>query len=157
MSKFVYNLSLIFGDRRSLLVSILVFVITIMMIFYITDYKLLRWNIGLLYANIWFAIDILFALLFAVFIGWFVYKTLLFWSSKNVWWWFGGFLSVLVTGCTSCTITLASYIWLGSLIALLPFWGMELKVLWLILVIYGVYDSVSHLTECKVKKSAYYK
>lgn len=153
MSKFAYNLSLIFKNKRSLTVSIIVFVIIILILFDITDYKLLRWNIGPLYTNIWIAIDMIFALLFAVFLGSFVYKMLLFGKSKNIWWWLGWFLSVLVTWCTSCTLTLASYIGLGSLIALLPFWGIELKILWLILVIYGVYDSVSHLTECKVKNS----
>lgn len=152
MDKFLNNISLVLKDRRSMISCLVTFIVIWSIIYEMTDYPLIKGNLWHNYYIIWIVTDILFLILFSFFVAWFVYKSLLFWSNKNIWWRLGGFLSVLVTWCTSCSITIASYIWLAWLISLLPWWGIEIKIIWLLLIWYAVYDTYNKLTECKVKK-----
>lgn len=152
MKKILNNLLLVLKDKRSLLTMIVVFLLLSLIIYNFTDYHLIRGNLWVTRYYIWMIVDILFIILFSLFVAGFVYKSLLFWTHKNVWWRLGGFFGLLVTWCTSCSITLASYIWLAWLVSLLPWWGIELKIVWLLLVWYGVYNTYNKLTECEIKK-----
>lgn len=92
-------------------------------------------------------------LLFAM-IKLFVYKYLnVGGKDRGSWAWLGGgILSLIVTGCPACSITLASYLWLSSMIAWLPYDGLELKILAVLLMWYGVYDMWKNLDLCEMKK-----
>ena len=152
MHKLLKNISLVLKDRNSMIAFLITFLLVGFMIYDMTDYPLIRGNLWHSYYIAWIITDILFLIWFSLFVAWFIYKSLLFWNYKSTWWRLGGFFGVLVTWCTSCSVTIASYLWLAWLISLLPWWGIEIKIIWLILILYAVYDTYSKLTECKVKK-----
>lgn len=152
MNKFIKNIPLVLKDRRAMIAFAITFIIVGSVIYGMTDYSLIKGNLGQNYYTTWMIIDALFVISFSLFVAGFVYKSLLFWQHKNIWWRFGGFFGLLVTWCTSCSITIASYLWLAWLISLLPWWGIELKIIWLILVGYGVYNTYNKLTECDMRK-----
>jgi hypothetical protein len=66
----------------------------------------------------------------------------------------GSVFGVLVSGCPSCGITIASYLGLGSILTQLPFSGTELKIVGLGLLIYSINSLVKNMYLCdtKVKK-----
>ena len=64
----------------------------------------------------------------------------------------GTFLGLLVAGCPACSITLASYLGLGSLISFLPWYGLELKIIAIFLLIYANISLLKNLKVCEIKK-----
>lgn len=119
---------------------------------YYTDRALIVWNYGKAYANfVWF-ID--------------VFNTILLWGfiASSIWKWTafakpqktdhkgrrGWVFSILVSGCPTCTITLASYLWLASIITLLPYNWLELKILWTLLLCRSLYKNIKTLTVCEL-------
>ena len=69
-------------------------------------------------------------------------------SSSTV---FGSFLSVLVSGCPACSITLASYLGLSSFLSALPFFGIELKIAGLGLLLYSTNYLAKNLYTCNTR------
>jgi hypothetical protein len=65
----------------------------------------------------------------------------------------GGILSLIVTGCPACSIWLASYLGLSAFISWLPYDGVELKVISVLLMWYAVYDMWRKLDVCEISKS----
>jgi len=63
----------------------------------------------------------------------------------------GGFLGVVVSGCPACSITLASYLGFASIVSSLPFFGIELKIVSLLLLLYVLYITLRDIDVCKVK------
>lgn len=120
---------------------------------YFTDRALIAGNFWSIYATINLIFDIINILLIWLFISSFIYKRRLFGvsSKNNQSGWFGSITSVLVSGCPACSITLASYLWLASFFALLPYNGLELKILGTIILIWSVYSNIKNLTSCKRK------
>lgn len=120
-----------------------------------TDFELSSAN---LWKNMFFVqiiLYILFSLLFGVFVAASVYKIRFFgtYDKKNsgvgVLWWFIG---VLVAWCPACAVSLASYIWLASVVALLPRHGLELKIIWVVLVWYAVWKSLITMEVCELHR-----
>ena len=64
-----------------------------------------------------------------------------------------GILSLLVTGCPACSIGLASYLGLSAFISWLPYDGVELKVLSVLLMWYAVWDMWRKLDVCELKRA----
>ena len=117
-------------------------------------------NLDLAVGNMWtwFAYTeivtyIIFMLFFSVFISASVYKRRYF-SNFNIKtssaWSIWGIFGVLVAGCPACSITLASYLWLASLISLLPYKWLELKILWIILLGYACRNIIKDIDTCVV-------
>jgi hypothetical protein len=65
---------------------------------------------------------------------------------------FGGFLGILITGCPSCTIWLASFLGVGSMLSLLPREWLELKMLALIVLIWSNWKMYKNLLVCNLRK-----
>ena len=61
----------------------------------------------------------------------------------------GSILSLLVTGCPACSITLASYIGLGGILSVFPYFGYEVRVIWLGVLIYAIYQVYNSLETCE--------
>lgn len=102
------------------------------------------------------SLDIFLAILFGIFLAGTLYKMIYFGNKKTsklwfVWW----FLGSLVWGCTSCSLTLASYLGLASFMAFLPYGWLEIKILSILLLIYVVFVTLKNLEVCnlKLKKS----
>ncbi len=124
-------------------------------LWHFTDIDFIQGNLGTTRASIETTLHVAFTLLFGVFIAATVYK----WnymkkisaadSTKGLIWWF---LWTLVAGCPSCTITVASYIGLASVISMLPWWWLELKIIGLGLMIRSTYNTIKNIHTCSVKK-----
>lgn len=121
-------------------------------------------NLDLAIGNMWawfayteVAMYSIFVLLFSLFISASVYKRRYF-GSFNIktsgTWSIWGIFGVLVAGCPACSITLASYLGLASLISLLPYKGLELKILWIILLGYACRHIILTLDTCEIKNHA---
>jgi len=122
---------------------------------YFMDIELIIGNQGNIVAYTEITLFFLFVILFSFFVSVSVYKILYFQSSDkkqlglwSVWW----VLSMLVVWCPACSITLASYIWLASLLSLLPFKWLELKIVWIILLFYVIIKSLKSLHVCSLKQ-----
>ena len=124
--------------------------------YYFMQRELVIWNLWITFYNLELGLIILIALLFWIFLWATLYKMKYFWvnNSKSkrsrlwfIWWLFG----VLVAGCPACSITLASYIWLASIISLLPYKWLELKVVSVFLLIYAIYITLKNLEVCSLK------
>jgi hypothetical protein len=61
---------------------------------------------------------------------------------------FAVFLGILAPGCVSCGIGLAATLGLGAALVTLPFKGLELAVLAIILLIYAINKTTTRFIEC---------
>ena len=112
-------------------------------------------NLGYTFYYTELALDILITILFGLFVWWSVYKILYFshFKKKHFWVWaVASFFWILVGWCPACSITIASYLWLASFLAVLPYNGIELKVLSFVLLVWVVYEVLKTLEVCSIKK-----
>lgn len=119
-------------------------------------------NSELIIGNLWYTfyiseliLDVLIALLFWLFIWSTVYKIFYFSTptKKHIWiWWMASFFWILVWWCPACSITVASYLGLASILSVFPYHWIELKVLSFIMLLYVVYDTLKTLEVCSIKK-----
>ena len=106
-----------------------------------------------LYANIEYYSNILLAILIGLFIAAVVYKFLFFknfnktQSTTSLIWGMAGMVAV---GCPACTITLGSYIWLSGILTAMPFLGLEIKIIWILLMIIWITLLLKDLEVCKI-------
>lgn len=119
-----------------------------------SDRALIAGNFWSTYAKINLIFDSINIILIWLFVASFVYKRRLFGNptQNNQSGWFGSITSVIVSGCPACSITLASYLGLASLFTLLPYNGLELKIIGTGILIRSVYDNIKHLTTCSLKR-----
>lgn len=123
--------------------------------YYFKNTQLIIGNLGLTFYIAELTLDIFIALLFWLFIWSTVYKIYYFTApkKKHIWvWWFASFFWIFVWGCPACSITVASYLGLASILSVFPYYWMELKVLSFIMLLYVVYDTLKTLEVCSVKK-----
>lgn len=144
----------VFTKWKYLILTLFTFVFIFFLFFYFSDYQTVQGNYGSLHAYLLIGSQAIISFLFSLFLSLSVYKFITFsayspteQSTSTI----GSFLGVLVTGCTSCSITLASYLGLASLISLLPFGGLELNFLSIILLLLGTFFTLKNLKVCKFK------
>ena len=122
--------------------------------YFFLDVELVKWNLGMNFLRAEIFLTISSAILFGIFLASIMYKIRYFspkaWAEWAVWWAF----VMIVTGCPTCSLTLAYYVWLSWIISSLPYSGLELKALWLLLIAYAIYDNLKHLEVCKIKKQS---
>ena len=94
---------------------------------------------------------IIISILFWIFLWSTFYKIQYFQVHKTGLWFTGWFLWILVSWCPACSITLASYLWLGWFISIFPYYWLELKFLSLFMLIYANYYTLNNLQLCKIK------
>lgn len=142
--------------KPSSLISTIISIIAIWsLFFYFTNKDLIIWNLWLPFYITEVSLDISIALLFWIFIGSSIYKIFYFANptKKTMWvWWVASFFWVLVSWCPACSITLASYLGLTSILSVFPYHWLELKVLSFIMLLYVVYDTLKTLEVCSIKK-----
>ena len=73
-------------------------------------------------------------------------------SKTNILGTIGGTLGTILSGCSCCGLTLASYFGLLPLMSLLPYDGLEIKILWTLGLVYALYDILKNLETCSWKK-----
>ena len=150
------NLKKVLAKPSSLIVSIISIIAISSLFYHFKNSELIIWNLWMTFYVAELILDIFIALLFWLFVWSTVYKILYFSTpnKKNLWvWWFASFFWILVSGCPACSITLASYLGLASILSVLPYHWIELKVLSLIMLLYVVYDTLKTLEVCSIKKN----
>ncbi len=119
--------------------------------FYFIQKDLIIWNLGHSFYIMEIVLTIVISILFWLFIWSTLYKIKYFQVKKTwagfIWWFFG----VLVSWCPACSVTLASYIWLASIISTFPYYGMELKFLSVFMLIYANYATLKTLELCNIQ------
>ena len=154
------NFMKIFTDSVAWGTGLLGLVITVWLGWYFSDLDLTKGNMGGTYAYGELVLYGIFVIAFVVFISATIYQIRYFSQfeteeKKNkktgILGGIGSFFSILVVWCPACSITLASYIWLASLMSLLPWNGMELKILGAWLVIWSAWSTVNKLETCQMK------
>lgn len=142
-------------DRRGTIVAV-VFVVLFAWIQHImTDTAAIRGNYGEVNLMIRQILDVSVLVLLFGLVRLFVYKYIhVGWWDKGTGAWLGwGLLSLIVTGCPACSIWLASYLGLSAFITWLPYDGVELKILSVLLMWYAVWDMWRKLDVCEIKRN----
>jgi len=119
--------------------------------YYFLDSQIIIWNKWYIYYYFEMSLDILIMILFWIFVWSTLYKMAYFNAWKTWVWFLWWFLWILVSGCPSCTITLASYFWLAWIVSVLPFWWIELKVISVLILFYVCYSTLKNLEVCNLK------
>jgi len=154
IQKLTHNLKKVLQDKISLWIGILTILISWTIWRYFTNLDL---TIGNMWT--WFAYTELilygsFSILFGIFVASSVYQWKYF-SEMNAktsgigWVW--GIFGMLVAWCPACSITLASYLGIASVMSFLPWKWMELKILGIAFLLYACWNILSNLETCKLR------
>ncbi len=144
----IENIIGILKQKKYLAISIITFAVFIGIINYFNDIEQQLGNLGN-FAYLQLGTDVIIAALFAIFIGLFIfqYDTKKELSEKKGL--VGGALGVLFFGCAACNITLAGYLGLAGFLSVFPWYGYELKIVALGVLLISI-ARLSKLT-CSVK------
>lgn len=144
----------VFSKMSYLSLALIIFILMSLLFYQFTEVDLIKGNMGLTYYYVNTFLQGFISVLFALFVPLSIYKFKLFnqFSVKeNSTSLVGAFLGTVVTGCAACSITLASYLGLAGAISLLPWYGLELKLISIPLLVYSVFFLLRDLKVCKVK------
>ena len=147
MNEFKNNFLEIFKNKNYVFLSIITFILIGLVFEYFTDSELIKGNMGANYLYILITSQILISFLFAIFISAFYYKYKKFniiETNENRTSFSALFLGVLVAGCPACSVSIASYIGLAGLISLFPYYGLELKIIAIPMLVYANYYSIKN-------------
>lgn len=150
------NLNHLFKKKNIKTLYILLVMLAFGVWWYFTDIRIMLGNYGKVhtYTDIWLSIVMIFW--FPLFLIALYYKGMLFWKAetlekKNILGTVGGTIGTILSGCSCCGLTLASYFGLLPLMNLLPYDGLEIKILWTLGLLYALFDIIKNLETCKVK------
>lgn len=155
MGQAIDNLKQVYSNWRYWLLSLVVAAPLAYLFYYFTNFEIISGNLGA--AQAWGQVLFQAAMvpLFGLNIALVVYRFNLFrevgtkaQGASAV----GTFFGSIVAGCPACSITLASFLGLGTVISGLPFYGLELLVVGLLLLGYSNWWLAKNLTMCKVRK-----
>lgn len=154
MKEIIRNIKLVIKNKKYLLI----FIVTTLLFLYV-GYITFNYENSL--GNLWktityweITLHILLSILFGIFLSGQIYKIYAMWTiktegkSKGILWWIFG---VLITGCPSCSIGIASYLGLSSILSFLPRYGLELKIAAVVLLLWANYSLYKNLLVCKRK------
>lgn len=121
---------------------------------WMTDFALASGNLWNNVAILHIVLYVLFCFLFGLFVATVVYKIYYFGDHNKkhtALWGVGWFLGILVAGCPACALSLASYVWLASVVSLLPRHWLELKIAGILLLLWVLWKQLVTLEVCEVK------
>jgi hypothetical protein len=144
----IENIIAILKQRKYLAISTITFIAFLGIINYFNDIEQQLGNLGN-FAYLQLGTDLIIAALFAIFISLFIfqYDTKKRLNEKKGL--IGGALGVLFFGCAACNITLAGYLGLAGVLSIFPWYGYELKLVALGVLLISI-ARLSKLT-CSVK------
>mgnify|MGYP001567333870 CR=1 FL=1 len=148
------NFIQVFSKWYNVVIFISVAILIEYVFIYFTNLDIIVGNLGYNYMLWQIIFQTLISILFGLFVPISLYKILEFNSfsiKENLSSGGGTFLGLLVAGCPACSITLASYLGLSSIISFLPWYGLELKIMATLLLFYANYSLLKDLNICKIK------
>lgn len=150
----VKNFFEVFSEWRRITLFLVLFSLMNWLFIYFTDLQLIAGNYGQTYLWIHLFLQVSISFLFATFVVGTLFKFLEFskfsvkeTSVSTI----ASFFAVIAAGCLSCSVTLATYIGLAGVLSLLPWGGLELKVIGLLLLAYSNYSLFKSLHTCKLR------
>lgn len=149
------NINTAFKESEIKYVALASFLAMMLIFAYFTHYDLILGNFGLIYALSQVIIQFLVSLLFALNTSLLYYKMNYIGglSIQGTSGSFGGLLSLLVSGCPACSITLAGYLGLATFFSSLPLAGLEVKIIALLILLWSVNEVSNNLMICNIKKN----
>lgn len=155
------NLSLVLRSWPSMLIGLIFGTGFRVLIDHYSQRDFIAGNYGITYGTVNYIVDIASTILLVLFVASFVYKTITFKTIKsNNWRWRAwGLMAALIGGC-GCSVTLATLLWattFGTMIGLakffefLPYGGLELKIIGLLVLAWSIRWNVKNLLVCKLK------
>jgi hypothetical protein len=153
MNDFLKNIYLVFSNYRYVLFFLFLFFALFFLFEFLTDDALVKGNLGITYFYVNFVLQVGISFLFASFFTFFVYKYITFSTfdkKTSATSFLGTIFGVLVGGCAACSLTVASYLGLGSVIAFFPYHGIELKLFGFLMLIYANFMSIRDLQICRL-------
>lgn len=154
MKKILRNIQLVIKNKKYFLIFLVATAIFLIVGFLTLNYE---HSIGNIWKSITYreiSLHILLSILFGLFLSGQIYKIYTMWTKKNqgksrgILWWV---LGILITGCPSCSIGIASYLGLSSILSFLPRYGLELKIVAVLLLVWANYSMYKDLLVCKRK------
>jgi hypothetical protein len=125
---------------------------------YFTDIRIMFGNYGKLHTYTDIVLSMVMVFGFPLFIVGMYYKGSMFgrWENlqgKSLLGTIGGTIGTILSGCSCCGLTLASYFGLLPLMNLMPYDGLEIKLLGALGLLYALYDLMKNLETCKIVSS----
>ena len=122
-----------------------------------TDMAIMFGNYGYVHTSLDIALSLVMILFFPLFLIALIYKSYKFWKRANINWktstgivW--GIIGTIISGASCCGATLAATLWLIPIMSLLPYDGLEIKIIGTLGLLYALYDILTHLETCKIRK-----
>jgi len=142
------NLKLSLKKPATWVVSLIALVL--MLVFYniTTDYELIFGNFGPAYYYLTISLSVIISILFGLSAGMLWYRGNVFRADSGAVAG-GSFIGMLVGGCSACSISFASAVGLGGLLSALPYGGIELKLLAILILGFTTFNLAENLHVCK--------
>jgi hypothetical protein len=153
------NLKLIFSQKKYIFGYIALVLFFGALWWYFTDIKLMFGNYGAVQASIDTAASIINIFLFSLFIIAWIFRSIMFGKLSHKGdstGFLGGIIGVLISGSICCgsslLIPLGASVFANTLAKYFPYGGLELKILGIIILLFGLYQLLKNLTTCQAKK-----
>lgn len=150
------NLREVYSKKSSWLISIVTLGVMLLIFHIKTNYALIKGNYGAVYLYFQVISQTLISFLFALFLAIAIYKYVKFSNPKLKKAEGASFIATIVAiilgGCPGCSITLVTYLGLSGVVSLLPYNGLEIKLITIPLLIFASYSTLQNLNTCSVKK-----
>ncbi len=138
----------IYKERKYLFISTASALLFAIPLFYFTHYEEIAGNLGRVYANVQVTAQAILIILFGINIALLWHRISMASSERKeagstaV----GSIISILVSGCPACGITLASYLGIVSVFSVFPFFGLELKFFGIALLLFSIYSLLGKMS-----------
>lgn len=150
------NLKKLFSTKMRIFAYISLILIAWSVWWYFTDVSIMIGNYGKLHTYTDVALSMVMIVGFPLFLIGFSYKASLFWkktiNTQSGTGMISGTIGTIISGASCCGATLATYFWLLPLMTLLPYDGLEIKILGTLGLLYALYDIMKNLEVCQVKR-----
>lgn len=150
------NLTKPFQNRTLLITYLSLIVIGALIWWYFTDVTIMLGNYGKIHTYTDIFLSVFMILWFPLFIVGMIHKWLQFGKKENLHsrsliGTIGGTIGTILSGCSCCGLTLASYFGLLPLMSLLPYDGLEIKILGTLGLLWALSDLYKNLEVCRIR------
>ncbi len=151
------NLKHLFDSPKRLVVCIILQILLLLIWWYTTDIKIMLGNYGTVHTYSDIILSVIMIITFPIFIIALIYRSWKYWKRADIdwnsinWiiWWV---VWTIISWASCCGATLAASFWLLPLMSLLPYSGLEIKILGAIGLLYALWEILVNLETCKIRK-----
>ena len=149
------NLKTLFSSPQRLISYLILTLLAGILWWYSTDIRIMFGNYGGLHTYTDIVLSILMILIFPLFLVALGYKSWTYGKradigAKTSTGIIGGIMGTIISGASCCGATLAASFWLLPLMSLLPYDGLEIKILGALGLLYATWDIMKNLETCKI-------